>query len=148
MRISDWSSDVCSADLKGKSLMVGEEANHVAMRAASEAVIEALVVVYVEARRLFVVKRAAGLPFPPGADKLDRAPDHARQRHAVAQFVQKGGGDRHPPPLPLKDGAVKGGVLDVPHTTPAPPSPVRLPGSCPSGRRSALSAPPSPGPCP
>src|SRR3546814_4964700 len=114
------------------------------MRAASEAVIEALVVVDVEARRLFVVKRAAGLPFPPGADKLDRAPDHARQRHAVAQFVQKGGGDRHPPPLPLKDGAVKGGVLDVPHTTPAPPSPVRLPGSCPSGRRSALSAPPSP----
>src|SRR3546814_8544645 len=75
------------------------------MRAASEAVIEALVVVDVEARRLFVVKRAAGLPFPPGADKLDRAPDHARQRHAVAQFVQKGGGDRHPPPLPLKDGA-------------------------------------------
>src|SRR3546814_17944414 len=91
MRISDWSSDVCSSDLrqtlhrvaKGKSLMVGEEANHVAMRAASEAVIEALVVVDVEARRLFVVKRAAGLPFPPVADKLDRAPDHARQRPAV-----------------------------------------------------------------
>src|SRR3546814_12776539 len=121
MRISDWSSDVCSSDLldgaalaaflrhfqpgfhrqtlhrvaKGKSLMVGEEANHVAMRAASEAVIEALVVVDVEARRLFVVKRAAGLPFPPGADKLDRAPAHARQRHAVANFAPKGGGARH-----------------------------------------------------
>src|SRR3546814_17289522 len=101
VRISDWSSDVCSSDLafrldgaalaaflrhfqpgfhrqtlhrvaKGKSLMVGEEANHVAMRAASEAVIEALVVVDVEARRLFVVKRAAGLPFPPGARSEER----------------------------------------------------------------------------
>src|SRR3546814_11264532 len=106
MRISDWSSDVCSADLKGKSLMVGEEANHVAMRAASEAVIEALVVVDVEARRLFVVKRAAGLPFPPGADKLDRAPDHARQRPAVAQFFPEAGGYRHPVSSEHRDGKV------------------------------------------
>src|SRR3546814_17380236 len=103
--------------------MVGEEANHVAMRAASEAVIEALVVVDVDARRLFVVKRAAGLPFPPGADKLDRAPDPARPRPAVAQFVQKGGGDRHPPPLPLQTGEGRGGVLDTPLPPPAPPSP-------------------------
>src|SRR3546814_18432744 len=118
MRISDWSSDVCSSDLldgaalaaflrhfqpgfhrqtlhrvaKGKSLMVGEEANHVAMRAASEAVIEDLVVVDVEARRLFVVKRAAGLPFPPGAAKIDRAPDQPRQRPASAELVDRKGG--------------------------------------------------------
>src|SRR3546814_16969343 len=97
------------------------------MRAASEAVIEALVVVDVEARRLFVVKRAAGLPFTPGADKLDRAPDHARQRHADAQSVPTGGGDRHPPPLHLTDGAVKGGVHAVRPTPPAPPPPARPP---------------------
>src|SRR3546814_12502255 len=94
--------------------MVGEEANHVVMRAASEAVIEALVVVDVEARRLFVVKRAAGLPFPPGADELDSTPDNARQRPAVAEFVQQGGGDHNTSPLPVMDGAGKGGVLHGP----------------------------------
>src|SRR3546814_6161277 len=133
MRISDWSSDVCSSDL--------------------------------------VVKGAAGLPFPPGADELDRSPDHARQRNAVPQFIQKGGGNGHldaggcvrvifsvrtaqdidpkmhcllyPRSLDFARDERKTPPRVPKKTTPAPPSPVRLPGSCPFARRNALSAQPS-----
>ena len=45
------------------------------MRAAAEAMVEALVVVDGEARRLLVVERAARLPLAPGADQLHRRRD-------------------------------------------------------------------------
>ena len=57
--------------------IVGEEADRVAMRAAAEAMVEALVVVDREAGRLFIVERAAGLPLASGADQLHRRRDHA-----------------------------------------------------------------------
>ena len=59
------------------SAMVGQEADRIAVRAAAEAMVEALVVVDGEARRLLVVERAAGLPLAPGADQLHRWRDHA-----------------------------------------------------------------------
>ena len=57
------------------SAIVGEEADRVAVGAAAEAMVEALVVVDGEARRLLVVERAARLPLAPGADQLHRRRD-------------------------------------------------------------------------
>ena len=58
-----------------QAALVGEEADRVAMRAAAEAMVEALLVVDGEARRLLVVERAAGLPLAAGLDQLDRGRD-------------------------------------------------------------------------
>src|SRR5439155_9151659 len=76
--------------------VVGEEADRVAVRAAAEAVIETLVVVDREARRLLVVERAARLPLAPGAEELHARRDHCRQHCARAQLVEKGGRKAHP----------------------------------------------------
>ena len=75
--------------------IVGQEADRVAMRAAAEAMVEMLVVVDREARRLFVVEGAAGLPLTPGANQLDARPDDRGQRRPGAQFIEPGGGERH-----------------------------------------------------
>ena len=70
--------------------LVGEEADRVAVRAAAEAMVEALVVVDGEARRLLVVERAAGLPLAARADQLHRRRDHGGQHGPRAQFVEPG----------------------------------------------------------
>ena len=75
--------------------MIGKEADRVAVRAAAEAVIEALVVVDGEARRLLVVERAASLPLTPGAKQLHRRGDDGGEDRARAKLVQKGGRKAH-----------------------------------------------------
>ena len=77
------------------------------MRPAAEAMVEALLVVDVEARRLLVVERAAGLALAPGPLQLHAAPDQRGQRGPGAQLVEKGG-ERVTVPLPLA-GGVGGG---------------------------------------
>ena len=79
--------------------IVGEEADRVAVRAAAEAMVEALVVVDGEARRLLVVERAARLPLAPGADQLHRRRDHraeASSERAVRR-ARRGRGSRNRP---------------------------------------------------
>ena len=71
-----------------EAALVGHPADHVAVRAAAEAVVEALLVADREARRLLVVERAAGLPLAPRLGELGRAHDHAGQRHACAQVIE------------------------------------------------------------
>ena len=75
------------------SALVGEEADRVAVRAAAEAMVEALVVVDGEARRLLIVERAARLPLAPGADQLHRRRDDAdstvRARSSSRKAVER-----------------------------------------------------------
>ena len=75
--------------------VVGEEADRVAVRAAAEAMVEALVVVDGEAGRLLVVERAAGLPLAPGADQLHRRRDHGGKDRSSAKLVEEGGREGH-----------------------------------------------------
>jgi hypothetical protein len=96
------------------------------MRAAAEAVVEALFVVDREAGRLLVMERAAGLPLAPRLGAR-RAPDHARKRDPRAQFIQPLRGDRVI--LPETGSCVSAG-LDVERGISAAPSPARLPCSC------------------
>src|SRR5205085_6035133 len=77
------------------SAIVGQEADRIAVRAAAEAMVEALVVVDGEAWRFLVVERAAGFPFATGAGQLDRWRDHGAERRACAQLVEEGGGESH-----------------------------------------------------
>src|SRR6185437_9773344 len=80
---------------EGHAAIVGEEADRVPVGSAAEAVIEMLVVVDGEARRLLVVEGTAGLPFSPGTNELHRWSDDGRQGRARAQFVEPGGGESH-----------------------------------------------------
>ena len=73
---------------------VGQEADRVAMRAAAEAMVEALVVVDGEARRLLLMERAARLPLAPGADQLHLPPIRRRQRRSGARSSSRNGGER------------------------------------------------------
>ncbi len=75
--------------------IVGEEADRVAMRAAAEAMVETLVIVDGEARRLFVVEGAAGLPLASGADQLHRWRDDGRKDRSSAKLVEEGRGKGH-----------------------------------------------------
>ncbi len=70
-----------------EAALVGQPADRIAMRFAAEAVVEALLVIDVEARCLFVVERAAGLEFAPGLGQPQGATDHRGQRGPHAQFV-------------------------------------------------------------
>src|SRR5690606_4024699 len=69
--------------------LIGHPADRVAVRPAAKAVIEALLIVDGETRRLLVVERATGLPLAPRTLELGRTHDHARQRDPGAQLVEK-----------------------------------------------------------
>ena len=71
--------------------LVGQKADRVAVRTAAEAMVEALVVVDGEARRLLVVEWATCLPFAPGADQLHRRRDDGGEDRSSAKLVEKGG---------------------------------------------------------
>jgi len=58
------------------------------MRAAAEAMVEALIVVDREAGRLLVVEGAAGLPLAACADELHRRRDDRAEHGPSAQFVE------------------------------------------------------------
>jgi hypothetical protein len=79
-----------------QALLLGHPANRVAMRRAAETVVEALVVVDVEARRLFAVERATALEFAARLGELDGLPDQRGQQGSRAEFVEEGGGKTHP----------------------------------------------------
>ena len=65
------------------------------MRAAAEAMVEALFVIDGEGGRLLLVERAAGLPLPAGALQLHLPPDKGGERGPRAQFVEELGGESH-----------------------------------------------------
>src|SRR5690606_33407264 len=75
--------------------LIGHPANHIAVRAAAEAMVETLLVVDREAGRLLVMERTTRLPFAPGLLQLGRAHDHAGQRDTRAQFVEPLGRKGH-----------------------------------------------------
>ena len=66
-----------------------DEADHIAMGAAAEAVIEVLFLVDRERRRLFVVERAQPGMFAPLAGELDPPADEGCQPDPGPQFVEK-----------------------------------------------------------
>src|SRR5215469_18907069 len=61
---------------KGHAVVLHEEAQHGAVRAAAEAVIELLLGAHPEGGRLLVVERAAGLVFAAGFLQLHARADH------------------------------------------------------------------------
>src|SRR3546814_3155038 len=97
MRISDWSSDVCSSDLATQAqLCRAKEAIHDVVRRA-EAVVHQLPVAfrpYYEQRRQFALRDAGGeldidlLPVVEGAQRLPRRTT-AAARVAEAQVLQR-----------------------------------------------------------
>ena len=80
---------------EGQPALVGHPADHVTMRPAAEAVVEALLVVDREAGRLLVMKRATGLELMPCLDEPRRPRNHAGERDAAAQFIKPLGGEGH-----------------------------------------------------
>src|SRR3546814_18428507 len=119
MRIGDWSSDVCSSGLlavlrailrhlkasqtgqaldrfrEAEALRVHHEVDGAAVRAAAEAVVEALVVADRAGGRLLVVEGAEPGMLAPALHQLHPPADHRRQRQAVAQLVEKFRLERH-----------------------------------------------------
>ena len=93
---------------EGEPARIGQPADRIAMRLAAEAMIEALLVIDVEARRLLVVKRAARLELPTGAGELGRAGDQRGKQGAGAQLVEEGGGEGHDFPSCLWPGRPSG----------------------------------------
>ena len=85
------SASSLTASMNGEAARVGQPADRVAMRAAAEAMVEALLVVDREARRLLVVERAAGLPLAPGRCSFSAAADQGRERGPGAKLVEEGG---------------------------------------------------------
>ena len=79
-----------------EALVPHDEADHVAMGAAAEAVKEALLLVHREGGRLLVVKGAEPQQFAPAAHEADALADHAFQRNACAKLVQELRWERHP----------------------------------------------------
>ena len=57
------------------------------MRPAAKAVVEPLLIIDVEARRILVVERAARLPLASRTGELGRAIDHGRKRDPRAQLI-------------------------------------------------------------
>ena len=82
---------------KAQPLGLHDEADDVAMRAAAEAVEEALVLVDREGGRLLVVERAEAGMLAPAPHQLHPAGDHAGERDAAAQLVQELRRERHRP---------------------------------------------------
>src|SRR3546814_2178423 len=78
-----------------QAALVGHPAGRIAMRAAPEAMIEALFIVDREAGRLFIMEGAAGLILAPGAGDLHGAADKGREGDARAQFVEPLRGEGH-----------------------------------------------------
>ena len=64
--------------------IVGHEADHIAVRTAAKAVIEALFIVDVETGGFLVVEGAAALHLPPRPGQLHAPPDDARSRNTGA----------------------------------------------------------------
>ena len=75
--------------------MVGEEADCVAVGSAAEAMVETLLIIDGEARRLLVVEGAACLELAPRLDQLHRWRDHRGQGRPGAQFVEPLRGESH-----------------------------------------------------
>ena len=70
-----------------QAALVGEPADCITMRFAAEAMVEALLVIDVEARRLLVMERATGLELAARLGQPQGTTDHRGQRGPHAQFV-------------------------------------------------------------
>ncbi len=74
---------------------VGQETDRIAMRAAAEAMVEALLVVDGERRGLLLVERAASLIFAARLGQFDRWGDDRAEGGARAEFVEELGREGH-----------------------------------------------------
>ncbi len=110
---------------EAQPLVIGEEPDRIPMRSATETMVEALVVVDREARRLLVMERAARLVLAPRALHLHMPPDQRGQRDPRSQFVQPLRGEGHCSGLPPDTRGTEG--FSPPR---APPLPRRWPCSC------------------
>ena len=75
-------------------VVLHQEAERGAVRAAAEAVVELFVRAHPERRRLLVVERAAGLPLAPGLLQLDARADDVHLVLELARVAAAGGHDR------------------------------------------------------
>src|SRR5690606_1268447 len=121
---------------KGQSAAAHDEADHIAMGAAAEAVEEALLVVDGEGRGLLVAERAEAGEFPPALDQPHGPAHNARQWQPVAQFLKEGIGKCHHASPAAAPGPISSAGLSG-----SPP-----PWRSPSGRHISPSA--RPWPCP
>ena len=78
---------------EGKALLFNREADYVAVGTTAEAVIETLVVVDIETRRLLIMERTAPLCLAPGPDKLHLAAYDRRHGNPSTYFIKKGRGN-------------------------------------------------------
>ena len=79
-----------------EALVPHDEADDIAVGAAAEAVEEALVLIHREGGRLLLVEGAEPEQFAPAAQEPHAFADHAFQRNACANLVQKLRRKRHP----------------------------------------------------
>ena len=79
-----------------EALVPHDEADDIAVGAAAEAVEEALVLVHGEGGRLLLVEWAEPEQFAPAAQEPHAFADHAFQRNACTNLVQKLRRKRHP----------------------------------------------------
>ena len=81
-----------SASAEAQTLELHDEVDGGAVRAAAEAVIEALVLDHVERGRLLLVERAQAQMLAPAPRQLDVAADDLDQRQAGLEFLERGVG--------------------------------------------------------
>src|SRR5690606_838282 len=79
---------------------IGQETEMIAGHTAAKTMVAALAVLAMEARALLAMERAAGPVIAPRDIRLlaipgHATPDHGRDRHAVADFVEKTVGETH-----------------------------------------------------
>jgi len=70
-----------------------DEGNGIPMRAAAEAV--EMIIINIERRRLFSMKRAAALPVPPRFQQPRLPPDQTGQGRAGTKLIKETGGQGH-----------------------------------------------------
>ncbi len=80
---------------EGQAVLLHHEADRVAVRAAAEAMVEALLLVHVKTGRLLVVEGAAALQLAARTCQLHPPPDDARKPHPGAQIIQEFGRQAH-----------------------------------------------------
>jgi hypothetical protein len=77
---------------EAQTALIGHPPDRVTVGRTAKAVVEALVIVDIEAGRLFIMERAAALIFAARLANFDGLADERRQKRPAAEFVEPGWG--------------------------------------------------------